>query len=203
MCNPAAMGAARLRRSGALMAGWSVAETDFTWTASPTVAVGFFPPLAAAVPMMLGLQGSALAAAGGDAPRMILRQGDRILGRNPAAGRQSRWFSSLPAGTALDTLLLDFPDAVRPADAGMGNDSRLLGLALRSAECSFGAGRRHDIAGPTPMRHGRGCMAIWPGPSPHLLRLTGAGAAAKGAPLGLSGAGLTLCPVPMPGGGCE
>ncbi len=186
-----------------LMAGWSVAETDFTWTASPTVAVGFFPPLAAAVPMMLGLQGSALAAAGGDAPRMILRQGDRILAETLLpVGNPGVVQLPLPAGTALDTLLLDFPDAVRPADAGMGNDSRLLGLALRSAECRMISAQvaattlRPDADAAWPGMHGH--LA---GAEPGLLRLTGPGPLPKGLRFGLSGAGLTLCPVPMPGGG--
>jgi glycosyltransferase involved in cell wall biosynthesis len=186
-----------------LMAGWSVPEAEFTWTASPTAAVGFFPALSSAVPMLLTLQGNALATPGGQPPRLTLRQGDQVLAETVLpAGRTGAVQVPLPAGAALDTLLLDFPDAVCPAVAGIGNDTRLLGLALQAAECRLLPVKAEaatllpdaDEAWPVLLGHLAQAEA-------GLLRLTGQGPLPQGVRFGLARTAMTVCPVAGPGGG--
>lgn len=191
-----------------LVAGWSVAETGFTWSSGPQAVLGFQPPLVSAAPLLLTLHGSTLNAPDGSGrtgQRMIVRHGTRILSEvwlpAPQAAALAIPLPPLPAGTGLDMIFLDFPDARQPAALGLGEDTRHLGLALQEAECRI-----------LPLCTGRGVMqadadAAWPVMSleiaagPGILRLAGQGPVPAGLRFGLAGSLQTVWPVPAPEGG--
>ena len=103
-------------------------------------------------------------------------------------------------GAAIDMLFLDFPDAISPTAAGMGEDARLLGLALREAECRVLSHRvdsvrfAADADAGWPVRHARLT------PVPGLLRLQSAGPVPAGVRFGFVGGTMTVLPVAVADG---
>lgn len=194
-----------------LTAGWSAPEAEFTWSSGPMAAMGFYPPLAAEVPLLLGLRGNALSVPAvpvQPAQRMLVRQGSRILAETMVpVGKPDLVHLPMPTlspASALDTLLFEFPDAVRPSDLGISSDSRLLGLALYSAECRV-----------LPERIAVGTLRAdadraWPvlrtqlaANAPGLLRLVGTGPVPSETRFGLSDGSLIVYPMASPDGGWE
>lgn len=119
------------------LAGWSAPEPDWVWSDGAMAALGFQPALAGNA-ILLRFEGQAFLPAGETAPRfqrVRLRSGAVPLGLAVLRRGAAAFTAILPASLTrrgLDHLLLEFPDACRPADHGMGPDSRQLGLALRS-----------------------------------------------------------------------
>lgn len=125
-----------------LLAGWSYAEPDHTWSEGAQAVIGFRPSLVSRSPLLLCLRGNTF-----PVPKDPGRSGQRMMVRHGAHFLTEIWLDAAgppviavplpppPTDAGIDALLLDFPDAVAPSDLGMGEETRCLGVALQEAEC--------------------------------------------------------------------
>lgn len=183
--------------------GWALAETTGIWNNGSSAAVVFEPPLQNNTPSVLALVGHSLRRDASGLQRVPLAMGataiaEVMLGGDAAAVTEL----ALPATLTqqgMDHLLLHFPDAVSPAELGLGEDFRLLGLHLIGMEQIRTTTRsyhhsRAEAGASLPNR-----LKILPG----VLRLTGAAALPPGACFHLSGTNVLAQTLPCPNGGWE
>jgi hypothetical protein len=170
-----------------LLAGWSIPEDEMVWSDGTIAALGFQPPLASG-PVLLRLDGQAFLPPGvsgrEDAQRIRLRMGRSLLGTAVMDQTRSSLSVIVPdmlAGRGADHLLVEFPDARRPADLGLGEDARLLGLALRGAEAMP---LTQQVARLEGLEKNKGPWRVTLPAVPGALRVLGAGPPPAGLRLG-------------------
>lgn len=121
-----------------LASGWSEPEDGYVWSDGQQAILGFVPALMSDAPIMLTLQGRGidLGPKHNTPQRMILRNGstqiiETLLPVGSASIDMALGTSLLSNGCAY--LLAEFPDAISPAEARVGEDTRRLSLALSAS----------------------------------------------------------------------
>lgn len=117
-----------------LREGWSTPEANFVWSAAPSASIEL-PVQPPPSDLILRLSAHALTSTQRHAQRIRLLVDGVLLAEWSIAGHadySAIIFQRHLIGKNLLVLQFDFPEAFSPLEAGLGNDNRLLGIALYS-----------------------------------------------------------------------
>lgn len=180
--------------------GWSSPEPEGVWSDGPGATIEF-PPIEHDAPVLLSISCGAFPADVSGLQRVAVSSGLTSLGTAVVSSTDPNSQIRLVLSPSIreqgiDYLMLQFPDALSPAELGMSADPRLLGVRLRRINVGYAA---TDPVSTCELQGGTVGMLALPG----IVRVVGSGAVESGMGFRVRGESFIANPQPLGATGWE